>query len=100
MSGGTNANKIQKAFDNYNIPATTYNINSSNAKETINKALREGRAVVANVNGGYYSPGGHFVSILGYDKDEKLIISNPCGSGLYGVAGYSVQGGITLDYFV
>ena len=100
--GGTNScYNIKNAFDHYNVPATVYNTGSATIRSTIDNALKEGKPIVANVNGGYYSPGGHYITVLGYDKDENLVISNPCGSEIYGVCGgYSVRGGVTLDYFI
>ena len=100
--GGTNScADVKKAFDHFNIPSTVHYIGQGNTKETIDQALKEGKPIVANVTGGYYSPGGHYITVLGYDDEENLVISNPCGFGIYGVCGsYSVQGGVKLDYFV
>jgi len=100
--GGTNScDFVKKAFDHYDVPSTVHYVGQGNTKETIDQALKEGRPIVANVNGGYYSPGGHYIAILGYDDEENLVISNPCGFGIYGVCGgYAVQDGVKLDYFV
>ena len=100
--GGTNSGAdIKKAFDKYGIPSTVYYTGKENTEETISQALKEGRPVVANVNGGYYSPAGHWIAVLGYDEKENLVISNPCGEGIYG-GNYNseVKSGIKLDYFV
>ena len=96
--GTNNCNYIKKAFDKYGVPSTVYNKYSANAKTIINEALRNGKPIVANVSGtnGFYSPGGHYIAVLGYDANDNLIISNPCKPGIYGSTGNTP---VKLDTF-
>jgi len=83
---GTNTcYSVKQAFDVYKVPSTVYSKSLANAKSVIDTALKAGKPIVANVNGGgFYSPGPHYIAVLGYDENNYLVISNPCKPGIYG----------------
>lgn len=97
---GTNGGNIEPAMETMGVQATTYSCADSNIESIMDQALSEGKPMVVNVRAGSYSPGGHYIAVLGYDDQKNLVISNPCGTGLYGKTNSYTQGPVTLHEFV
>ncbi|MBO5005334.1 MAG: C39 family peptidase [Clostridia bacterium] len=98
--GTKSSEDIKKAFDSRGIAATVYYKSNPDIYNIMDKALKEGRPIIANVNPGSYSPNGHYIAILGYDSNNKLVISNPYGYGIYGNSGTHNPGEVTLQEFI
>ena len=99
-TNGTVGSNIEPAMEAMGVQATTYHTFDSDIENIMDQALSEGKPMVVNVRAGSYSPGGHYIAVLGYDDQKNLVISNPCGTGLYGKTSNYTQGPVSLHEFV
>lgn len=77
-SGNTNGTELKNAMNSLGCKAEYYGIDGNKgieeAKSNIKKALSEGKPVLAVTN--MANGGNHYVTLLGIDSDENVIISD------------------------